>query len=98
VEATDSPALIIEEEALVPDCVIVHGDAALVIANDSSVTQTFAIADPPGPTPQHDQHRLEIPPGDQAELSGLDSRPGPGVWRMYTRGGTPSNGMLLVIG
>src|SRR5688572_26471980 len=52
-----------DEGSAIPGCIILQEHAELVVSNESSVDQRFAVSDPPNQNVRHDIYVLEIPPG-----------------------------------
>ena len=87
----------IDDAMSIPDCIIVQEGTALVVSNESSVDQRFAVSDPPSVNVRNDIYVLEIPAGDEATIPEIGERTTSGVYPFYIRGGEPFSGFLVVV-
>ena len=93
----DTASIRIQDEVAMPSCIIVQEDARLVVSNESSVDQRFAVSDPAGVNVRHDIYVLELPSGTEDVIPEIGERTSSGVYPFYIRGGEPFSGFLVVV-
>ena len=93
----ETASIRIEDEVAIPECIILQEHTELVVSNDSSVEQRFAISDAPNQNVRHDIYVLEIPAGAEGSIPEVGERTNSGVYPFYIRGGEPFSGFLVVV-
>ena len=93
----ETASIAIDDAIAIPGCIIVQESTQLVISNNSSVDQRFAVSDPPNLNVRHDIYVLEIPRGAQGSIPQVGERTNSGVYPFYIRGGEPFSGFLVVV-
>ena len=93
----ESASIQIDDVIAIPDCIIVQEGAELIVTNASSVSQRFAVSDPPNVNVRHDIYVLEIPSGSEEAIAEVGERTESGVYPFYIRGGEPFSGFLVVV-
>ena len=93
----DTASIRIQDEIALPDCIIVQEGARLLVSNDSSIEQRFAVSDPAGVNVRHDIYVLELPAGSEDAIPEIGERTSSGVYPFYIRGGEPFSGFLVVV-
>ena len=93
----ETASIRIGDEIAIPECIILQEHTELVVSNDSSVDQRFAVSDAPSQNVRHDIYVLEIPAGAEGSIPEVGERTNSGVYPFYIRGGEPFSGFLVVV-
>jgi hypothetical protein len=93
----ETASIRIGDAIAIPECIILQEHTELVVSNDSSVDQRFAVSDPPTQNVRHDIYVLEIPAGAEGSIPEVGERTNSGVYPFYIRGGEPFSGFLIVV-
>jgi len=93
----ETASIRIGDAITIPGCIILQEHTELVVSNESSVDQRFAVSDPPNQNVRHDIYVLEIPVGAEGSIPEVGERTDSGVYPFYIRGGEPFSGFLIVV-
>jgi hypothetical protein len=81
----------------IPDCIILQESAELIVSNDTTFEQRFAVSDPPSQNVRNNIYVLDIPAGAEGSIPEVGERTNSGVYPFYIRGGEPFSGFLVVV-